>query len=144
MFRSPRFQAVLALTGALGLFFGPEPALSQVSEWDRAIKLGDEYRQQGRYREAEESYREALREAQAFGTKDALSCLAQTYAAADRYIDALSTYQRLLDLQQKTLGTGNPEVAATMSSLAFILRKTGHKREAQAMEARSKALLPRL
>jgi hypothetical protein len=48
----------------------------------------------------------------------------------------------LLDLQQKTLGTGNLEVAATMSSLAVILRKTGHKREAQAMEARSKAMLP--
>lgn len=103
---------------------------------------------QGEYKKAEPSFLRALRIRETRlgpehpATLRALSNLAQTYAAADRDIDALSTYHRLLDLQQKTLGTGNPEVAATMSNLAFILRKTGHKREAQAMESRSKALMP--
>jgi tetratricopeptide (TPR) repeat protein len=74
-------------------------------------------------------------------TVRALSSLAQTQTTLGDYNEAVSIYQRLLAVQDKTLGTDSPEVAATMSKLAFAFRKTGRKSEAQALEDRSKALL---
>jgi len=50
---------------------GSRIALPQVSLWELAVKSADQLREQGRYQKAEQSYREALREAQALEAEDA-------------------------------------------------------------------------
>ena len=70
----------------------------------------------------------------------ALGSLTEAYVAEGHYTEAAESYDSLLQLQQE--GSDKRATADTMLKLANALRRSGHKREAQAMESRSKALLP--
>jgi tetratricopeptide (TPR) repeat protein len=63
--------------------------------------------------------------------------LAEVYRAQHRYRDAIAFYQRVVSIQEKS-EPGNVELAATLKSWAWLLRKTHRKAEAEELEERAK------
>ncbi|HVN03180.1 MAG TPA: tetratricopeptide repeat protein [Bryobacteraceae bacterium] len=70
-----------------------------------------------------------------------LANLAALEGAQGNYGLAAEHYGRALKIQQAYFGEHDPQVAQTLAAYAAVLRKTCHKREAAAVEARRRAAL---
>jgi tetratricopeptide (TPR) repeat protein len=66
--------------------------------------------------------------------------LAEVYSAQHRYREAITSYQRVASIQEKSPKTGNVELAATLRSWAWLLRKTHRKAEAAELEERARVI----
>ena len=108
--------------------------------------LGELYRLQGRYAEAEQHYKwalavleKALRPAHP-QVATSLNNLAALYHAQGRYAGAEQLYKRSLAIKEKALGPDHPSVAATLENYVALLREVGRTDDADKMEARAKAI----
>jgi len=70
-----------------------------------------------------------------------LNNLAMTYARLNRVDDASATFARALKISAKGLGADHPLHALIQANYASFLRKTGHKAESKAIEAKSREIL---
>jgi len=96
--------------------------------------LGILYLEQGRHRDAEDSYQEALeiikrvlgREHQYYATT--YGNLVNIWAELDQYEKALKGYEELVALYENSLGAGQQEYAAVLNNLANLKAQLGdHK-----------------
>ncbi len=111
--------------------------------------LGEVYRLQRRYAEAEPLHKRALaiRE-KALGAEHpriatSLNNLALVYHDQGRYAEAEPLHKRSLAIREKALGPEHRHVARSLENYAALLRKTGRSAEATRMEARAKAIRAR-
>ena len=100
--------------------------------------LGWIYVKQGRYREAEPPFQQALaiRE-QRLGpthptTADSLDALGWLSWRQRKYQEVEGWYQQALDARQQTLEPGHPVIAQNLLFLALVYRDQGHYEEADA------------
>jgi tetratricopeptide (TPR) repeat protein len=124
------------------------PVLAAAVAW-----LGNVYKAQGRYAEAEPAYRRSLAIwEKALGPEHpdvatALVSLAGLYLAQGRYAEAEPAYRRSLAIREKALGPDHPDVATALNNLAELYRAQGRYAEAepayrQSLAIREKALGP--
>ena len=99
--------------------------------------LGELYRLQGRYAEAEQHYKwalavleKALRPAHP-QVATSLNNLAALYHAQGRYAKAEQLYKRSLGIREKTLGPEHPQVATSLNNLGELYRFQGRYAEAE-------------
>ena len=142
MFEKRKFQPFLLVAGALSLVSYPELAMSQVASWQHTIQVGDEFRQQGRYREAEQSYREALREAEALGTKDArlastLDGLGSACVDVGKLGEAEPLYRQSLAMSESLLGPEHPSVARVLNNFGHLCFLQARFSEAESLYRRA-------
>jgi Tfp pilus assembly protein PilF len=81
--------------------------------------------QRGDLAEASRLFREALKEAEAFGETDprlatALTNLATVYDAQGKLDEAAELFQRALAIDEKNLGEDEPKVAIDLTNLANV------------------------
>src|SRR5207245_3471180 len=101
--------------------------------------LGLLYRRQGRYFEAERSYRRAgAVEDSGIGFARNLASLANVYIATGRYDKAVTACSQALLLLTGLLGPDHAEVAATLQILAQA--RHGERRYREATDLRPKAI----
>ena len=111
--------------------------------------LGELYRLQDRYAEAEQHYKWALavlekaRRPAHPQVATSLNNLAALYHAQGRYAGAEQLYKRSLGIREKTLGPEHPHVATSLLNYAALLRATGRSDETERMETRAKAIRAR-
>jgi tetratricopeptide (TPR) repeat protein len=67
--------------------------------------------------------------------------LAQLYAVTSRRDNANATFRRAIAIAEQSLGAEHPTYGHALQIYAAFLRSTGRKREAKALEARSKNVL---
>jgi len=102
-------------------------------------------RAQGRYSEAEPLVRRSLAIVErAFGpdspgVSNNLQSLATLYARQGKP-EAEAMFVRLLENQERTLGPDHPNVAATLEEYAELLRNLNRSVDADALEARARAI----
>ncbi len=108
--------------------------------------LGEVYRLQRRYAEAEPLHKRALaiRE-KALGAEHpriatSLNNLALVYHDQGRYAEAEPLHKRSLAIREKALGPEHRHVARSLENYAVLVRATGRSDEAERMEARAKAI----
>ena len=94
------------------------------SGWDTYMQAGESASQRADYGEAEEQWLLALKMAERFGPQDprlmqTLNQMAALYKTLKRYAEAESLYQRLLTIDEATLGLAHPEVARDLDNLAI-------------------------
>jgi CHAT domain-containing protein len=98
--------------------------------------LGELYRSQGRYAEAEEWYKAALeiREKELGedhpDTASSLNAMAILYVSEGKYADAERLCRRSLEIRRRVLGEDHRTVAYSLSTLAAILRAQQKRDEA--------------
>ncbi len=108
--------------------------------------LGEFYRAQGKYTEAEPLYKRALAiYEKALGPEHphvavSLNNLGEFYRAQGRYAEAEPLLKRALAIVEKALGPDHPNVATSLENYATLLRKTRRTTEAAKLEARAKAI----
>lgn len=115
---------------------------------DTLLSLADSLREQGRYEEAMERYREAV-ELDAFlhGSEDhqdratLFNNLAVTLGLAGETAEARELFGRTLEIRRRLLGEAHPHVAQTQYSLAVLLAEVGDLREAEALLRQAEAAL---
>ncbi len=99
--------------------------------------LGALYQTQGRYDQAEASFKQALRMREKLFGQDhpnvaqVLNNLAALNTERDRYVDALLLYQRALTIQRKALGNAHPDVGMTLHNLAALYLSQGRLADAE-------------
>jgi CHAT domain-containing protein/Tfp pilus assembly protein PilF len=99
--------------------------------------LGELYRSQGKYAEAEEWYKAALeiREKELGedhpDTASTLNAMAMLYLSEGKYTDAERLCRRSLDIRRRVLGEDHRAVAYSLSTLAAILRIQQKRDEAE-------------
>jgi tetratricopeptide (TPR) repeat protein len=98
--------------------------------------LGGIYYSQGRYNEAIEKYKEALRIAEkTLGNEhpdraNRLNNLAAVYPAQGRYDEAIEKYEEALQIDGKTIGKEHPDYATRLNNLANVYEGQGRYSEA--------------
>jgi tetratricopeptide (TPR) repeat protein len=99
---------------------------------------------QGRYDEAERSYKRALsireKSADAVEAAEALDGLAGVYTNQGRYGEAEQAAKRAISLRERALDPNHPLVAASLSSLGFLYGTQGRYSEAEAVFRRALAI----
>lgn len=128
----------------------PVPGYAQGTLWDKWYNAGNQAWLQGRKAEAEQNYREALKEAERFGEKDrrlatTLQTLALTCKATGRYAEAEALFRRLLAVKEKQKGANHPDVAYVFDQIAQVYKEQKDYIGAEsflkrALEIREKAL----
>ena len=109
-------------------------------------RLGNVYRAEKRYAEAEPLYRRALAILEKALAPEhpfvatPLNNLAELYRTQGRYAEAEPLYKRALAIREKALGPKHPHVAQSLENYAKLLRKTNRKPEAAKIEARAQAI----
>jgi tetratricopeptide (TPR) repeat protein len=96
----------------------------------------------GNYRVAEERFRAALKEAEAFGETDGrvaatISNLAAACQDRGAYQESEALYRRALELRENNLGPEHRDVAASLNNLAALLRSAGRSPEADPLLRRA-------
>ncbi len=99
-----------------------------------------------KYQEAKEIFKRALTIDQAFdpnSTKVAahLNNLAAPYQAQGKYAEAEPLYQRALEIREKALGKGHPDVAQSLNNLASLYQAQGKYAEAEPLYQRALAII---
>ncbi len=108
--------------------------------------LGELYRAQGQYAEAETFHKRALAIwEKALGpdhpdVATSLNNLAGVYYMQDRYDEVLPLLQRSHAILEKELGPEHPTVAASLENYARLLRVVGLTAEAEELEERVRAI----
>ncbi|HZO54793.1 MAG TPA: tetratricopeptide repeat protein [Bryobacteraceae bacterium] len=142
-----KFAPVVALT-----FAAFSLASSNDTELSAHVAQGMEAFQQGRYLQAETSFRLALSLAATLPGDDprlarAHNNLAAVYHVQGRYADAQGEYRLALDWWRSHASVADPDESKLLNNLASTLRATGHFEEArnlaqQAVETAARHRLP--
>jgi tetratricopeptide (TPR) repeat protein len=124
---------LLALCGC------PQPS------WEEAMAAGQQAVAQSRYGDAERIFSAALVKAEQFGPEDlrvaqALSGLAQAYAAQNKHAEAEPAYLRALKIYQTVRGETHADVAATLNNLGVLYRRHGQYADAEPLLLRAAAI----
>lgn len=110
---------------------GPEPDTRDTKTASLLNMLGELYRLQGRYNEAEPLLKHSLEmREKKFGADDlkiaeSLNNLAALYSNLQRYDEAEPLLKRSLSILENTLGPDHPSVAQSLNNLASIYRILG-------------------
>jgi tetratricopeptide (TPR) repeat protein len=105
--------------------------------------LGEIYRSEGKYDQAEPLLEGALKGTENMVGSDALQIavslnnLAVLFYCEGNYQAAEPLYKRVLDIRQKNLGLDNPTVLQTVEIYATLLRQEGKQVDAAKMEAQA-------
>src|SRR4051812_47495971 len=96
-------------------------ALGGEAEWEAHSRAGMAAFQRGDYRMAGARFQQAVKEAEAFGQRDArlgasLNNLANAYRLQRRFVDAEPLYRRSLAIRESTLGPEHEQVGETLTS----------------------------
>jgi MFS family permease len=145
------FVAVLAIAavGAWRLERHIPSAINHIGageDLERQLTVAEAHRAQGRYADAEELFRAALRRAEeefgpdAFPVADACNGLAVTYKYSGRFDDAEALYARALRILERQLGAEHPDVAAVHHNLGGLAHARGRFAEAEAPARRAVAI----
>jgi tetratricopeptide (TPR) repeat protein len=115
------------------------------SSWEEAMAAGQRALAQGRHGEAERIFSAAVVKAEQFGTGDlrvaqALSGLAQAYAAQNKHAEAEPAYLRALGIYQTVHGETHADVAATLNNLGVLYRRHGQYADAEPLLVRAAAI----
>lgn len=113
--------------------------------WEEAMEAGQHAAAQGRYGDAERIFSAAVTKAEQFGAEDrrvaqALSGLAQAYAAQNKHAEAEPAYLRALKIYQAVHGEMHPDVAATLNNLGVLYRRHGQYADAEPLLVRAVAI----
>jgi tetratricopeptide (TPR) repeat protein len=133
----------------LVLLLWPGLLHAQSEELMQTYRRGQDQLQEGRYREAIDSFETALAMAEAeLGPEDAttatlLNELAEVYRAQSRtaQVYAERLYKRALAVYERALGPEHPYVAASLNNLALLYEEQGHVAEAESHYRRSLGVL---
>ena len=102
--------------------------------------LGDIYRFEGKYAEAEPLLVRVLAIREKIAGSDSLEVaasaneLALLYNCEEKYADAELFYKKAIQIREKNLGPEHPDVIRTREIYAAMLRQEGRKTEAHAIE----------
>jgi tetratricopeptide (TPR) repeat protein len=123
----------------------PGATSAQTPRWETYITDGVNAYKQGRYAEAEQWLREAVKEAeavkpQALRLARSLNDLGVIYYAQDKHAEAVPLYERALAIQEKILGREHPLVALTLYNLAALYHAQGKYYKAEPLYERSLAI----
>jgi tetratricopeptide (TPR) repeat protein len=118
-----KFRLVLA--AVLGLAFSCVTPAAQGNHWQELMQAAEKSTQQKNYKAAEKQYKEALREAEAFGKQDprlatTLRDLAALYESQSKFDKAETLYQRALAISESLLSPNDPKLIESVSKLADI------------------------
>ncbi|MFQ5540300.1 MAG: tetratricopeptide repeat protein [Candidatus Binatia bacterium] len=133
------------LVGALYVVLVSMQASAQGSLWQKHMAAATRAHREGRYRDAEESLKAALKEAERFGAQDLrlaanLNDLAEAYRKQGKYTEAEPLYLRSLAIWKKALGLDHPSVAIGLNNLALLYTAQGKYAEAESLYLRSQAI----
>lgn len=97
----------------------------QAQRWETHAEAGLKAYEQGRYAEAEESWRTALRQAERLGPAhprvlQSLNYLAGLYQAQGKYPEAASLLERVLAIVEDLQGPNDPALAQALSNLGAV------------------------
>ena len=111
-------------------------AVAQDTAWEKYMKAGTEAYQKGRYSDAEEQFKAALKEAEKFREQGlrvggSLNSLALLYHAQGKYAEAEPLFRRALPILEKALGPQHPLVAGSLDDLALAHKEQGKYGEAE-------------
>ncbi len=137
--------AIVSSLSVLGCTDSSDPA----ARWEKDSAKASEAFQQGRYAEAETLWEAALKDAEKFPPEDprlveTLNNLAQLYDDQKKSAEAEPLYQRLLAIEEKTLGADHPDVATTLYRLAKLYQAQGKSAEAEPLYQRALAIRDRV
>ena len=146
-----------SLFGILCLVLLSPQASAQGILWETHNEAGNQFSQQGKYAEAEKQFLAALLEAEKFGSADrrlarSLTSLATLYRAQSKYAEAESLYRRALEIDEalfrralkideKALGPDHPDIAISLTNLAFLYHAQARYAEAEALFRRALAII---
>ena len=133
------------LAGLFLLQLWPAVVSAQSQRWETHIAAGVSAYKQGRYAEAEQWLRDAVKEAEAVKPQDlrlarSLNDLGVVYYAQGKYAEAVPLYERALVIQGKILGREHPDVALTLNNLAALYHAQGKYYKAEPLYERSLAI----
>ncbi len=112
----------------------------------RSSKLGEHFKEEGRYSEAEVLFKRALvlyEEALGKDHQDVaytLSHLAVLFMIQGRYYEAEALHKRTLAINEKVLGSDHPRVSADLNNLAVVFHYQGRFSEAEPLHKRALAI----
>ena len=117
--------------------------------WEKHNLAGRKARQLGRYAEAENSLRTALKLAEQFRNGEyivgeSLNNLAELYYAQGKYAEVQPLYQRALAIREKVLGPEHPNVATSLNNLAALYYAQGKYAEVEPLYQRALAILEKV
>lgn len=100
---------------------------SNTKKWKEHFDAGSDARKSGRFKEAEDEYKLALKAAQELGSEDrrvpeTLKALGWLYYFEGRYKDSEPFFLKSLDLDRKILGEKSIEVVSTLDILGRLNR----------------------
>ena len=113
------------LVAILFLLLVSVQASAQDMFWRKYMEDGAKAHREGRYAEAEESWRAAVKEAERFGAEDqrvflSFRHLLDLYHAQGRYAEAEPLAKRSLVIVEKITGPDHPLVAQSLNNLAGL------------------------
>jgi tetratricopeptide (TPR) repeat protein len=113
--------------------------------WERYNVGGQQAMTQGRFSEAESSFRMALDEAEKMGQNDpklpmSLNNLANCYRQQGKFKEAEPLYQRALEIKTKQVGPFSKDLCSIMENYAKLLRASGREKDADKLEQKSLAI----
>jgi tetratricopeptide (TPR) repeat protein len=111
-------------------------AESQIRVWETYLESGVKARSEGRYSEAEQLLKEAIQEADKFGSESAryassINELAELYRIRGQYAEAEPLFRKALAIRERVLGADDPAVAQSLNRLGLLLRNRGKYSEAE-------------
>lgn len=113
--------------------------------WDRYNVGGQQAMTQGKWQDAENSFKMALQEAEGFGQNDgrlptSLNNLANCYRQQGKFNEAEPLYKRALELKTKQVGPFSNELISIMENYAKMLRASGRESEATKLDDKARAI----
>jgi tetratricopeptide (TPR) repeat protein len=118
--------------------------------WQRDVEMANALFRQGRYVEAEASYRQIVAVAERFGSKDlrlatSVNNLAAVCDSLGKAEEAEALYRRVLSIREAALGPDDPSVAKSLNNLAAFRQYDSGQGEIgplleRALEIRKKAV----
>ncbi|KAK4651792.1 P-loop containing nucleoside triphosphate hydrolase protein [Podospora pseudocomata] len=102
-------------------------------------KVGESFRNLGKYEEAEQMHRQALQlKEKVLGkehpaTLTSMNNLAVVLRSQGKYEEAEQIHRQALQLREKVLGKEHPDTLSSMNNLAFVLHSQGKYEEAEQM-----------
>jgi len=143
-----KVSARILLTTLLIVLFAVS-AYAQETLWNELNAKAATLYQQGRYSEAVNVAKEALKVAEnTFGPDHpnvaaSMNNLAELYRAQGKYAEAEPLYKRALKIWEKALGPDHPDVATVLENLAGLYKEIGRKDKAKKFEERAKKIRSR-
>jgi tetratricopeptide (TPR) repeat protein len=96
--------------------------------WQAHMDKARDALQQAKFPQAEQSIRDAVQEAEGFGSEDlrlvaSIRALARLHWAQSDYESAASLYERIISIQEKRLNPEHADVSVSLGNLAAIYRE---------------------